>query len=75
MFKRAQKSGVNDMLITAEDTKHALLAHTCIHEGYEKLQRFIVHHSEELTINQKIEGLTQLQKVYESLVLEHEKAV
>lgn len=65
---------MNNMLITAEDTKHALLAHTCLETGYEKLQRFIVH-SEELSINQKIEGLTQLQKVYESLVLEHEKAV
>lgn len=64
------------MLITAEDTKHALLAHTCIHEGCEKLRRLIAH-SEELTINQKIEGLTQLQKVYESLVndLQTEKAV
>lgn len=54
------------MRITAEDTRHALLAYTSLEDGYINLQKVILN-DEWLSINEKIQGLTMLQRVYTSL--------
>lgn len=60
-------------MITAEDTKHALLAYVTIEDGYQRLQKVVLN-DDSLTYTEKGKYLTHLQLVYESLNA-NEKAV